>query len=84
MMIWTRSDWMTKPRIKLPTSVLEDIVTNDDGFKYYWPFQNSGMLSAYHLRQIADYLDEENKEWDATVNQYFEDQEYAARGYSSY
>jgi len=47
-----------------------EIVTLEDGFKYYWP-AGSGALSAHNLREMADYLDELNKDWDTQLNEYF-------------
>ena len=45
----------------------EEIVTFEDGFKYYWPVSNRGAFSSHDLRTIADYLDELNKDWQAQV-----------------
>lgn len=45
----------------------EEIVTLEDGFKYYWPISNRGAFSAENLRDIADQLDEMNKDWQAQL-----------------
>lgn len=38
-----------------------------DGYYYYWPTTRGGFVDAHFLRQIADKLDELNKDWDAQV-----------------
>ena len=43
------------------------MVTGDDGYKVWWPAGLNGAFSAYHLRLMADILDEENQEWDLIV-----------------
>ena len=53
--------------VQLPKHVEADIVTDDDGYKYYWPNCGIGMYSAKHLREIADRLDELNADWDKQV-----------------
>jgi hypothetical protein len=53
-----------------------EFVTDVDGFVYYWPSRiHSGHLSAHHLRAIADELDKRNKDWEESINKYFEQQE---------
>lgn len=47
-----------------------DIISCDDGYKVWWPV-NMGAFSAHTLRLMADILDEENKEWDKQLNEYF-------------
>lgn len=42
----------------------------EDGFVYYFP-STTGGLDAHHLREIADYLDRENKRWKEDVDRYF-------------
>lgn len=86
MMIWTRNDWMTKPLTKtsLVPHVEECIYQEVDGFYVWWPRPDGGFITSYHLRNIANRLDELNKDWEDKIDKYFEDQEYAARGYSSY
>ena len=40
---------------------------NDDGYYHYWPSWSDGYVSSYHLKAIADLLDNLNEEWDAIV-----------------
>jgi hypothetical protein len=43
-----------------------------DGMYYYWPCEKlSGSWSSYSLREIADRLDELNKEYEESVKEYF-------------
>jgi hypothetical protein len=45
-----------------------------DGFYYFLPNQNGGGLwQAYVLREIADKLDDLNKEWNDQITKYFEE-----------
>ena len=41
----------------------EEIITLEDGFKYFWPLPSRGAFSAENLRDIAEQLDEMNKDW---------------------
>lgn len=50
--------------------VIKDIVTLEDGFQYYW-VENKGAMSAYRLREIADYLDAQNEELNQSIEKYF-------------
>jgi hypothetical protein len=53
---------------------MNEFVTLDDGFVYYWPSGFAGgALSAYQLREIADELDRRNEAWQADINKYFEE-----------
>lgn len=52
---------------------MNEFVTLDDGFVYYWPATGCGALSAYQLREIADELDRRNAPWQADINKYFEE-----------
>lgn len=52
---------------------MNEFVTLDDGFVYYWPPTGCGALSAYQLREIADELDRRNAPWQADINKYFEE-----------
>lgn len=54
--------------VKIPAS---EIVTLDDGFKYYWPEHTNGCFSSRTLRDIADQLDEMNKDWSNQIDMYF-------------
>lgn len=44
-----------------------EFVTLEDGFYYYGPSNNSGVIAAHHLREIADELDQLNKIWEETI-----------------
>ena len=50
----------------------KDIVRNDDGYLVYWPTGNKGYLTSETLQLLADYLREQNSEWDSMINLYFE------------
>lgn len=54
--------------------IKEDIITLEDGFKYFWPERVLGAMSSSQLRKIADYLDEQNKELEENIEKYFEAQ----------
>lgn len=43
-----------------------DFLHLEDGFLYFYP-TGRGAMSAHVLRQIADYLDAQNKEWKEQV-----------------
>lgn len=46
----------------------EEVITLEDGYKYYWPKGfTGGAFSAHTLREIADMLDNDNKAWDNQV-----------------
>ena len=38
-----------------------------DGYMVYVPNDNSGFFNEYTLRMIADFLEEQNKEWDDKI-----------------
>ena len=44
-----------------------DILPSDDGYHYWFPENVQGCLSANTLRQIADFLDNQNEAWDHKV-----------------
>lgn len=51
-----------------------DLVTLEDGFVYWWPRDykyTQGCFSAHTLREIANQLDELNREWDQQITDYF-------------
>ena len=48
---------------KLIGELLQDI----DGYFYFWPTDNNGAWASNHLRELANKLDELNKEWDKQV-----------------
>jgi len=50
--------------------ILMDIVSLEDGFKYFW-IANKGAMSAEQLRQVADLLDDMNKDYKAEIESYF-------------
>ncbi len=53
---------------------LNEFITLDDGFVYYWPAGHAGgALSSHQLREIADELDRRNAPWQADINKYFEE-----------
>ena len=56
----------------LPEHIQKDVVTFEDGFKYYWPEGSSrGGFSAAHLRFIADELDKQNAAWREEIDRTF-------------
>lgn len=57
--------------MELPKKILDDIVTDVDGFQYYWPKDSQGHYAAHHLRAIADELDKRNAPWEAQIEEYF-------------
>lgn len=46
-----------------------EFITLDDGYLYYEPRPNCGVLSSWALRVIADELDRRNAPWDAQVRE---------------
>lgn len=47
----------------------DELVTFEDGFKYWWPLGYvHGAFQSHHLRAIADQLDEINKPWSDQIN----------------
>lgn len=48
-----------------------EIVTDCDGFAYWWPTPNKGHYAAHHLRAIADHLDKVNEDWQREIDKYF-------------
>lgn len=57
---------------KLSEHIEANILTAEDGYRYYWPSGN-GMYAAHHLREIADRLDELNGDWDYQIRKFFDD-----------
>jgi hypothetical protein len=47
---------------------VKPFVHGDDGFLIFFPPCNQGAYTAHNLREIADYLDEQNKEWEEKFN----------------
>ena len=56
---------------KIRNKCVNDIITNDDGYKIFFPTDTMGYLTSFDLRIIADYIDELNKDWDTEVQSYF-------------
>lgn len=53
---------------RLKIQLADEIVTLEDGYKYYYPTKR-GALSAAILRDIAGMLDALNKDWDKHVHE---------------
>ena len=51
----------------------DTILSGADGFKYFSPGPTWGLFSSYHLRQIADKLDELNEPWQQEIERYFKE-----------
>ena len=49
------------------SKVARDIISGDDGYKVFWPDGTQGFLSAHNLREIANELDRQNKQWNHIV-----------------
>lgn len=47
--------------------LLGDAVREVDGYFYFWFDRSGGFLPAWVLREIAEFLDLINAEWDAVV-----------------
>lgn len=50
--------------------IIGEISPLEDGYYHYWPISIQGCWSAEVMREIANTLDEMNKEWDAELNTY--------------
>lgn len=50
---------------------LGDILTDVDGFYYYWPELRGGSWASIVMRLIADKLDELNQPWEEEIERYF-------------
>lgn len=48
-----------------------DFCMLEDGYYYFFPERNVGAISSHELRILADILDDMNKEWNETVETYF-------------
>ena len=44
-----------------------ELIQLEDGFFYFWP-RSPGALSPWHLRIIAQYIDDRNASWEAQIN----------------
>lgn len=61
--------------MRLRASARDDIVRVEDGFHMYFPPKDSGGgFRSWHLRVIADYLDELDEPWEAEIERYFRGQ----------
>jgi hypothetical protein len=47
--------------------LIGDLIMDVDGHFYFWPEDNNGAWSSYHLKELADKMDEINKSWDEQV-----------------
>lgn len=50
---------------------MKNIVRDVDGYYYFWPTKNEGHYSSQHLREIANHLDELNKPYEESIDEYF-------------
>ena len=56
-----------------------EFVYLEDGFLYYEP-KGAGVISAHHLRTLADELDKRNKKWSEEIDEYFHNQQRSDSG----
>ena len=42
--------------------LIGELIMDVDGYFYFWPEDNNGAWASYHLRNVANKLDELNKE----------------------
>lgn len=56
---------------RLEDLIEDELVTDVDGYVYYWPKPNGGHFSPWMLRAIADELDKINQPWQDTIDEYF-------------
>jgi hypothetical protein len=56
----------------------------EDGYLNWFPCKGKGGLTADNLREIANYLDEQNAEHHAGIIQFFLDNKIKERGYKVY
>ncbi len=47
--------------------LLGELLMDVDGYFYFWPEDNNGAWAANHLRDVADRLDEVNKDWNNQI-----------------
>ena len=52
------------------SKVEKDIIQMEDGYYYFCP-GNGGGISSKELREIADYLDKKNSDWDDKFKEYW-------------
>lgn len=53
-------------------SSMGEFLMKEDGYYAFWPDHREGYWPAYMLRALADKLDELNKEWDESTQQFFD------------
>mgnify|MGYP006267590761 CR=1 FL=1 len=47
--------------------LIGELLMDVDGYFYFWSEDSNGAWSSHHLREVANKLDELNKEWDKQV-----------------
>ena len=47
--------------------LIGELIMDVDGYFYFWPEDNNGAWASSHLRELANKLDELNKEWNTQV-----------------
>ncbi len=47
--------------------LIGELIMDVDGYFYFWPTDNNGAWASNHLRELANKLDELNKEWNKQV-----------------
>jgi len=63
--------YIVRANIDFPQREVGSLVMDVDGYFYFWPIDNNGAWSSYHLREVANKLDEINKEWHQQVEKEF-------------
>jgi len=63
--------YIVRANIDFPQRDVGSLVMDVDGYFYFWPVDNNGAWSSYHLREVANKLDEINKEWHQQVEKEF-------------
>jgi len=59
--------YIVRANIDFPQREVGSLVMDVDGHFYFWPVDNNGAWASYHLRELADKMDEINKSWDEQV-----------------
>jgi len=55
--------YIVRANIDFPQREVGSLVMDVDGYFYFWPVDNNGAWSSYHLKEVANKLDEINKQW---------------------
>lgn len=55
--------------IKFNDKSFGELIKLEDGYYYFNPLNNGGVIAPYALRAIANILDELNKDWDEEVKE---------------